>query len=58
MKTNITQFGDAPVILLDNQLLKLAKLEVGHPVNVEVCADGTITLEPINPESSSSQRTE
>ncbi len=44
MKTTITQFGDAPVILLDEQLLKLAQIEVGDQVKVEVLADGTITL--------------
>ncbi len=48
MKMTITQFGDAPVILLDEQLLKLAQLAVGDQVHVEVQADGTITIDPLN----------
>ena len=39
-------------IILDRELMALARLEVGDEVNVEIHTGGTITLTPLHPRPS------
>jgi antitoxin component of MazEF toxin-antitoxin module len=45
----ISKFDDSPCILFDKAFMKLARLEVGDQMNVELHTEGKITFTPINP---------
>ncbi len=44
MIKTITKIGNSQGIIFDSALLQLARLKVGDEVNVEIHADGTITI--------------
>jgi antitoxin component of MazEF toxin-antitoxin module len=48
----IPKVGNSHGIIFDSTLMDLAHLKAGDEVNVEVHADGTITLTPLRPRPS------
>ena len=49
MVRTISKMGNSHGIALDAALMELAHLKAGDQVNVEVHAQGTITLTPLRP---------
>ncbi len=47
MIKTIAKVGNSQGIIFDSALLKLAKLNVGDKVNLEVHSGGTITITPV-----------
>jgi antitoxin component of MazEF toxin-antitoxin module len=52
MIKTISKVGNSQGILFDSALMELAHLKAGDEMNVEVHADGTITLTPLHPQPS------
>ena len=49
MIKTITKVGNSRGIILDTAFLKLAHLQEGDEVNMEIHAGGTITITPLKP---------
>jgi antitoxin component of MazEF toxin-antitoxin module len=55
MIISFTRIGDSQGLIFDSELMELAGLQPGDQLNVEVHADGTITLTPVKPRISKGQ---
>ena len=55
MIISFTKIGDSQGLIFDSELMELAGLQPGDQLNVEVHADGTITLTPVKSRISKGQ---
>jgi antitoxin component of MazEF toxin-antitoxin module len=49
MIKTLTKIGDSQGLIFDSALMDLARLKPGGQLNMELHADGVITLTPMNP---------